>query len=275
MEAREDRCKLCGARTRHAFSAPLTGGMEGRYYQCSECGLLQSWHLDDLSGEELAGLYRGGGGDCLDAGEAWRQFNVTGRLLQLSRLGVLPGTDRRFKVLDYGCGSGFVGSCLAMRFGWQVTLFDPYAPPRFAAARRVSGHEEALEGGPYGLIVATEVFEHFLEPRRELEGLGRLLSDDGGLLYATTGLYVPGRSGPDWSYLAPASGRHATFFSRGAIRRAAALMGASGVYRAGAEYEWLFAKRGARFSPVREARLRLASLILTRGVKRGLLGRIE
>lgn len=268
-------CGLCGGETFFRFSLPLAGGLEGRYHECRRCGMLQSGHLERLTPGELSSFIETTGDMGLDTGDAWRQFNVVNRLRELARLRVLPGKRWGFKVLDYGCGSGFTGSSLAFAFRWDVTLFDPYSEPAFHAGEFTSDMESVIAGAPYDLIIATEVFEHFTNPRAEITRLGELLDPEGSCAYVTTGLYKPGVTGPDWKYLTPGLGQHVAFYSRSAMVEAAKLMGAFAAQRVGAEYEWLFARKDSRAGALRRGHVSLTCRALSAAADLGLVPKIE
>jgi hypothetical protein len=233
-------CKLCGSSVDYRFSLPLVDGLVGRYFECRQCHLLQSWHLDSFSSQALDDFY--GKSQTLeeDSGAAWRQYCIATRLTQLRRLGAFP-SGKSLRFLDYGGGSGFTTSFVIHRFGWTAYTFDAHSAPAFSPQRLLRTWSEVVRNGPYDVVLATEVIEHLIRPREALLALNGILANDAHV-YLTTGLYVPGACDANWNYLAPASGQHVCLYSMGAIQEVARLLGASFAMQVGSDHEWLLAR---------------------------------
>ena len=77
------------------------------------------------------------------------------------------------KVLDYGCGYEPVLKTLLLREGYLAEEYDTYFFPQ---RKLVPG---------YDLIISTETFEHFREPKNEVDKLVSLLSPMGYLAVMT------------------------------------------------------------------------------------------
>ena len=73
--------------------------------------------------------------------------------------------------LDYGCGTAPVISKLLKDKGYQVELYDPYFYPN-----------ENYQNYQYDYIFSCEVFEHFYNPKQEIEKLLSILKPTGSLL---------------------------------------------------------------------------------------------
>lgn len=254
-----DACRLCGGPAVPRFEAPLAHGLVGRYVECERCGFLRSDHLDDDAA--LQAVYRAAAADD-DEGAAWRQYCVATRLTELRIEGVFH--DRGFRALDFGSATGFVPAYLSVRHGWDAWGFDAYSTPVYRPSRHLRRWEEVVRHGPFDLVVATEVLEHFRDPRAELERISGVLAP-GGCLYATTEPYRPGVHDASWSYLAPATAQHCAFYSATAMRRVAELLGAE-VLRVGGPNEWLLARAAG---PARRVRAHLAAWRLRRAARRG------
>lgn len=237
--------------------------------------MLQSHHLDSLTPLGLLKI-----ADCapnvdLDSGAAWRLSCTVNRLEQLAKLRVLPRAYPNFKALDFGCGTGFLVSYLAHRFGWDAVGYDPYSTPSYAQDKIFTDWETIGQRGHYQLVVASEVFEHFTNPREDLARIRNILAEDVAFLYVTTGLYVPRKTDSTWNYLAPQSGHHVTFYARQTMQEVGRLMGASGVYRVGADYEWLFVFGEHHNRWLKKANLKIASTLLGIATRFGMVTVIE
>jgi SAM-dependent methyltransferase len=233
-------CKLCGGPTEHKFSLELASGLTGEYHECKVCHLLQSFHLDGLDEKELGAVYGVEGWDKdPDPGATWRLSYVSRRLEHLARTRMFPRLSHT-NVLDFGSGSGFLVGYLSHRLGVTAWGYEPYAPSVFAAERTLRDWDEVVDRGPYHLVIASEVFEHFVDPLTEIDAIRHVLAQPNAL-FITTGRYVPGRHGSDWSYLAPHGGQHVAFFSAGAMQEVARRLGHTHVYSVGGPNEWLLA----------------------------------
>lgn len=90
--------------------------------------------------------------------------------------------------LDYGCGTGPVISRQLIENGYQVKLYDPYF-----------FNDEDYLNYRYDYIFSCEVFEHFYQPKQEIEKLSLLLKP-GGYIYIMTYLYHNGIDFKNWYY---------------------------------------------------------------------------
>jgi cyclopropane fatty-acyl-phospholipid synthase-like methyltransferase len=102
------------------------------------------------------------------------------------------------RVLDYGSGPAPVLVELLRQAGYDAAGYDPI----FAAGTDITG--------PFDAVVAVETFEHFAEPRRELERIAGLLRP-GGLLIIITLLHNGPAAMRDWWYARDAT--HVAFYS--------------------------------------------------------------
>ncbi len=271
----ERRCKLCDEEIVYKFSLPLVAGLRGDYFECTNCLMLQSDHLDSLTPPGLVKIANYDQSADLDSGAAWRLSCLANRLEQLVKLKILPRAHPNFKALDFGCGTGFLVSYMAHQFGWGAVGYDPFCTPAYAPDKVFTDWKSVEQRGPYNLVVASEVFEHFTHPKEELTRIFDVLAKDIAFLYVTTGLYVPGKTTSDWNYLAPQSGHHVSFYARRTMQEIARLMKANGVFQVGANYEWLFVF-GERFSHwSQKLNLTAASTLLGLGTQFGILRKIE
>lgn len=85
----------------------------------------------------------------------------------------LPFLKPGWKGLDYGCGPGPTLSQLVAKAGFEVDNYDPFFFPELEADQ------------VYDFIFATECFEHFFNPAKELKLLQQLLNEQGMLIIKT------------------------------------------------------------------------------------------
>jgi 2-polyprenyl-3-methyl-5-hydroxy-6-metoxy-1,4-benzoquinol methylase len=85
----------------------------------------------------------------------------------------LPFFEQGWRGLDYGCGPGPTLSQLVAKAGYEVVNYDPFFFPKLKVKQ------------VYDFIFATECFEHFFHPAKELELLQKLLKVQGLLIIKT------------------------------------------------------------------------------------------
>jgi hypothetical protein len=261
----ESLCCLCGAPSDLKFELPLVSGLTGHYYECRRCQFLRSDHLDDPAALRI--VYSNTLGDA-DVGAAWRERCVADRMVQLAAFGLFP-PKQQCRLLDFGCGPGYVASLLRYRKGWEVYGFEPYLPPLYLPTSTLVNRDQVLAHAPFNIIIASEVLEHFIDQASNLRDISEVMADT-GFLYVTTGLYRTPGCDKNWTYLAPQGGQHVSFYSRSAINEVKRILGASAVYQVGAEYEWLFVR-----NPSQERHAGVACKVLNWLVRLGLIDRIE
>lgn len=115
--------------------------------------------------------------------------------------------------LDFGCGPGPALAAMFEERGHRVELYDPfYAPDRSVLHRE------------YDFICATEVVEHFRNPRKEFETLFSCLKT-GGWLGIMTGLTRDDRTAfANWHYIRDPT--HIAFYHRKTFQHLASQLNA-------------------------------------------------
>jgi SAM-dependent methyltransferase len=76
--------------------------------------------------------------------------------------------------LDYGCGTGPVIAKMLEDKSYQVTRYDPFFYP-----------DERYLNHRYDFICSCEVFEHFHQPKHEIQKLRALLKPNGWMIVMT------------------------------------------------------------------------------------------
>lgn len=234
-------CRLCGGALAHAFDGRLLRRPAVGYFECADCGSLQTeeptW-LDEA--------YGAGNLSRLDTGAAQRNLDNLGAVLMLARLLGLR------RVIDHGGSDGLLTRMLRDR-DIDARVYDRHAEPRYAAGFDLREPEATA---PADLVLAFEVVEHFAHPSQDLRAL--FAPQPHALLVSTD---VWERQGPHWWYLAPDTGQHVFFYSRRALGQVAEREGYR-LLRVGGY--WLFLRQAA-FPRWRAA---LASRLLTRSLRR-------
>ena len=165
----------------------------------------------------------GGGGPTLEAQvRFWDEWNVAKlaaaerNSLQLEqrdwvrrvagRLAVPMGEDRPLRILDLGCGTGWLGAALT-DFG-EVTGIDlspaavEHGRREFPGVRFLAGDfSDASIVGPFDLVISSEVMAHVADQRAYVERVAELLRAGGTFLLMTQNGFVWRR----WSWLRPTS----------------------------------------------------------------------
>jgi len=164
MGPRDDRrlrCPLCGEPAAGPPGLAVRWGKaRRRYHLCPACRLIHldpGDRLDSASEAQRYRLHRNSPRD-----EGYRAFlgPLVAELVERLASGA--------RGLDFGCGPEPVLAELLSRHGFACDLYDPLFHPQPPAP-------------PYDFIAASEVFEHFHHPAREMERWRTLLRP-GGLL---------------------------------------------------------------------------------------------
>lgn len=142
------------------------------YFICSTCGAYIKDEKHYLSSREEKERYKEHDNNVYDEGYQNFTSPITDAVLENYKAEQLG--------LDYGSGTGPVISKQLHDQGYQVILYDPFFHP-----------DEDYLNHRYDYIFSCEVFEHFYEPKKEIEKLLELLKPK-GRLYIMTHLYSTG-----------------------------------------------------------------------------------
>ncbi len=157
-------CRLCGESKR--ISSVPCADPRG-YFLCDNCSLISVERRFLPSPEAARARYEQHNNTPENEGYVAFLGQAVKPMLDFIRPGM--------RGLDYGCGPGPALSGLVHKAGIQCDDFDPLFFPLKLSP-------------PYDFIFCTETFEHFFEPRREIEQLAGMLSP-GGYLGIMTGLW--------------------------------------------------------------------------------------
>jgi 2-polyprenyl-3-methyl-5-hydroxy-6-metoxy-1,4-benzoquinol methylase len=232
-------CRLCGGGLRHQFQLQVLRQHDVAYFECMNCGSLQTeqpyWLEQAYCATNLSQL---------DTGAAQRNIDNLVACFAVSKLLGLRN------IVDFGGGDGLL--CRLLRdYGLNCYVSDKYATAAYAQGFKTPAFERP------DLLLAFEVMEHFANPREEV---AQLFASSPRVLLLSTIRYR-GQSS-DWWYLAADSGQHVFFYSKQALVMVAEKYGYSLTIR---ENYLLFIQ--AKTSRVKRG---LASLILKENVRRWL-----
>ena len=153
-------CILCGSKTK-SFEA-----YNKEYYLCEKCDFifLNREFILDVEKEKKA--YEKHNNSLENEG----YVNMFEKFIDEAMEPYIKKSD---EVLEFGSGPGPVLSILLRRRGYSVDIYDPYFQPNWVDDKR------------YDVISSTEVFEHFVDPIKNIELVLSKLKN-GGILAVTT-----------------------------------------------------------------------------------------
>ncbi len=165
-------CTLC--------DTPLTIKSDAYYFHCLTCGAFVKDKRFYLTASQERSRYINHNNDVNDV--AYQRFTapITDYILE--------NFDANSTGLDYGCGTGPVISKQLQAKGFRVTLFDPFFYP-----------DEDYLNHRYDYVFSCEVFEHFYNPKHELNKLIALLKS-GGILLVMTHVFDESKNFDTWYY---------------------------------------------------------------------------
>jgi SAM-dependent methyltransferase len=181
-------CPLCGGASWKVLPLPgrwigaeVFGDLQGRLglVRCHSCQLVFA-NPRPTEGR-LFTFYSGDTYSCHEATGSASAGAKADLLLERIATCLPPNTPRT--LLDYGAGGGGFLSHARDR-GWEVRGFEPGKRGREACQRAgldVTDNLEELPSGEFGLITLHHVFEHLANPIEALDGIRRLLAEDGRL----------------------------------------------------------------------------------------------
>lgn len=168
-------CPLCNTSPPH----PVTPGADQRkYYRCTHCSLIFVDPGYFLSPEAEKRHY--------STHENYLHNEGYVRFLNQILEPMLPFVDSNMQGLDYGCGPGPTLSLLLQQQGISCDNYDPF-------------FTQAPINPPYDFILATECFEHFFFPAKEMQKICAWLKP-GGLLGVMTERQTTPEQFKTWYY---------------------------------------------------------------------------
>jgi FkbM family methyltransferase len=190
-----EKCKICNSDSHYFANAKILQKYDVKYFQCSNCGFVQTEHpywLDQAYSEAIA---------TSDIGLVYRNnmmANITGKLL-------FNYFDHQAKFLDYGGGYGLFVRLMRDK-GFDFHWFDKFCKNIFAKGFEL----EKTDKQNLELITAFELFEHLANPLQELKEIIDLCPN---ILFSTELLPENNPTPDKWWYYAPHEGQHIAIYT--------------------------------------------------------------
>jgi len=189
-------CRICSEPVSEQFSSNILNKYPVKYFQCSICGYVQTetpfWleeaYTNSINDSDTGVMMR----------SLWHR-NVASTLIYLF-------FDKSGKFLDFGGGYG-VFVRLMRDIGFDYYWQDKYTKNFFAQGFELSENKYTH----VDFLTCFEAFEHFTEPRKELENL---LDISRNILLSTEFIPDPVPHPNDWWYYGIEHGQHIGFFQK-------------------------------------------------------------
>ncbi|TAE69821.1 MAG: glycosyltransferase [Oscillatoriales cyanobacterium] len=193
------KCNICDSPTNSLAAATVLKKYNVEYFQCSNCGFVQTeepYWLEEAYSEAIASS---------DVGMLSRStmFSTAANNIIFNLF------NHRANFLDYGGGYG-VFVRMMRDLGFDFSWHDKYCKNIFA-----QGFEaEANSSYPYELVTAFEVFEHFVNPLSEIE---KIFKYSRNILFSTRLLPANNPQPSEWWYYALDEGQHISIYTTKAL----------------------------------------------------------
>ncbi|MFM9267672.1 glycosyltransferase [Tychonema sp. BBK16] len=189
------KCNICDSPTNSFGAARVLKKYNVEYFQCSNCGFVQTeepYWLEEAYSEAIASS---------DVGMLSRSTmfsNATNNI-------IFNLFNHNAKFLDYGGGYG-VFVRMMRDFGFDFYWYDKYCKNIFSQGF------EADENSSYSyeLVTAFEVFEHFVKP---LEDIQKIFKFSRNILFSTKLLPANNPKPSEWWYYAIDEGQHISIYT--------------------------------------------------------------
>lgn len=187
----QQECILCNSNSVSILKPEDEGNapINRRFLHCKVCDLIFVPDKFHISPDDEIALYRLHDNSLLNEGYV--------KMFRDKIAHIKKHCPDVYLTLDYGCGYEPVLAELLKRERFDCKVFDPYFFPKFP-------------DGKFGLVVSTEVFEHFKDVKPELERIKACLNE-GGFLAVMTGLHDAVDCFEKWRYINDLT--HICFFS--------------------------------------------------------------
>lgn len=207
-------CKVCSGDSQPFGSARLIGKYDVQYYQCPQCGFVQTeepYWLEEVYREPITHS---------DIGMVQRNL----WLAAVTKALVVTFFNPQGKFLDYGGGYGLFVR-LMRDGGLDFYRYDKHCANLFAQefdADIDADTDQPGQSGRYELLTAFELLEHLVNPREEID---RMLAFSPNLLISTVLLPQSNPKPGGWWYYGLEHGQHVSLYTRKSLEQIAAQHG--------------------------------------------------
>ncbi len=191
-------CKICGSKTNKILTKNILLKYNISYFECSNCDFIQTedpYWLDESYSSAITDL---------DVGLVSRNIVLS----EIVETIIINNFNYSGRFLDYGGGYGLFVRIMRDK-GFDYYREDKYCENIFAKHYDLEylGSDNSFE-----LISAFEVFEHLVNPIKEIDNF---FSYSDSIIF-TTELKPeqPIKIDPDWWYFTPETGQHISFYSK-------------------------------------------------------------
>lgn len=190
-------CNICGSSTSKVFDAMVLEKYKTDYFQCENCGFIQTDKPHWLKEAYVSAI------TSIDVGLIYRNLdfsNIVPPVLDLF-------SSEEDAYIDYGGGYGMFVRILRDK-GYDFYLHDMYAENLFAKHFELKDYNGKSK---FAALTAFEVFEHLEDPIEELDKMFKL-SDT--IIFSTDLQPETTFKRPDdWWYFVPETGQHISFYT--------------------------------------------------------------
>jgi glycosyltransferase involved in cell wall biosynthesis len=189
------KCKVCESDSHYFAQGTVLGKYDVDYYQCSNCGFVQTeepYWLEEAYSQAIASS---------DVGLAFRNLSFS----QISKSLLFNFFNHDARFLDYGGGYGLFVR-LMRDAGFDFHWLDKFCQNIFAQGFEI---DQAAKN-EFELVTAFEVFEHLVHPLKEIEELLKLSRN----ILVSTELFPESNPKPDeWWYYVLHEGQHISLYT--------------------------------------------------------------
>ncbi|MEG4092162.1 methyltransferase domain-containing protein [Microcoleus sp. Pol12B4] len=195
LNAMPMKCKVCESDSYHFAQGKVMGKYDVDYFQCSNCGFVQTeepYWLDEAYSQPIASS---------DVGLAYRNLSFS----KITQNLLFNFFNHQAIFLDYGGGYGLFVR-LMRDAGFDFYWLDKFCQNIFAQGFEI----DAATNNQFELVTAFEVFEHLVHPTYELE---ELLKKSRNILLSTELLPESNPKPNEWWYYVLHEGQHVSLYT--------------------------------------------------------------
>ena len=199
------KCKICASNSVHFANAKLLNKYDVDYFQCPNCGFVQTeepYWLEEAYSNPIASS---------DVGLVFRNIMFS----KITSNIIFSLFNHNGKFVDYGGGYGLFVR-LMRDAGFDFHWYEKYCNNIFAKGL------EAQENIEYELVTAFEVFEHFVNPLADIQNI---LQFSQNILFSTELLPENSPTPNEWWYYSLSEGQHVSLYTAKALSLVAEKLG--------------------------------------------------